>query len=67
MACAISTDMYGRFLSFSGGGAFFFAGEDEDAPVSVFFNGQRLVMVAVDGGGGCSCFGCGRVYTSYKR
>jgi hypothetical protein len=45
-ACAISTDMYGRFLSFLGDGALALALEDE-APTSVFLNGQRLVMVAV--------------------
>jgi hypothetical protein len=35
-ACAISTDIYGRFLSFLGSGAL--ALEDE-APTSVFLNG----------------------------
>jgi hypothetical protein len=41
-----------------GGGAFFLADKDEEAPVSVvFLNGQRPVMVAVEEGG---CYGSGR-------
>jgi hypothetical protein len=52
--------MYGRFRSFLGGGAFFFAAADEEAPMSwVFLNCQRLVMVVVEGGG-CSGSGRGR-------
>jgi hypothetical protein len=40
------TDMYGRFLSFLGGGTLALALEDE-VPASVFLNAQRPVMVAV--------------------
>jgi hypothetical protein len=33
-----------------GGGTFFLVDEDKEAPASVFLNGQRPVMVAVEGG-----------------
>jgi hypothetical protein len=56
--------MYGRFLSFLGGGAFFLTTED-DAPTSVFLKGQHPVMVDVEGGG-CSGSGHGRDIASYR-
>jgi hypothetical protein len=47
-AYAISTNMYGRFLSFLDDNALALAlALGDEAPVSVFLNGQRLVMVAV--------------------
>jgi hypothetical protein len=42
--------MYGQFRSFLGGGAIFFAAED-DEPTSVFLKGQCPIMEAVEGGG----------------
>jgi hypothetical protein len=54
--------MYGRFSPILGGGAFFFAPEDEEASVSwVFLNGQHAVMEAMEGGGGYSGSGRGHV------
>jgi hypothetical protein len=59
--------MYGRFRSFLlGGGNFFLAAKDEEAPASFLLNGQCPVMVAVGGGGGCSGAGRGRGSASYK-
>jgi hypothetical protein len=52
--------MYNWFRSFLGGSAFFLVALDEDALVSVFLNGQRPVMMAVEGGGGYSSSGRGR-------
>jgi hypothetical protein len=49
--------MYSWFRSFLGGSAFFLVALDEDALVSVFLNGQRPVMMAVEEGG---CYGSGR-------
>jgi hypothetical protein len=54
------TDMYGRFRSFLGGGAFFLVSLDEEASVSVFLNSQCPVMMAVEGVGGCFSSGRGR-------
>jgi hypothetical protein len=50
--------MYGWFLSFFCGGALALALDDE-APVSVFLNGQRQVMVAVVEGRRWFCYGRG--------
>jgi hypothetical protein len=59
--------MHGWFHSFLGGGAFFLVAEDEEASASVFLNGQHPVIVAVEGGGGCSGSGRGRGSASYKE
>jgi hypothetical protein len=58
--------MYDSFRSFLGGDPFFLDAEDDDAPALVLLNGQRPIMVAVEGGGGCFGARRGHGSASYK-